>query len=174
MVLKTKTWLLGVTLVASLVISREETTEARRDVDCSGAHGAWTDRLCNGDGFHTDQYIISPNGHYRLYFVSNGTLHMFRTVTDEWISLFNFSIGNSDAGYSDASHAMFADSHSPSSAGFNFGFYQWCGDGECYHDSKIFAEFTEGDVVLVITDAGCLERYDQGGNRYHGAHCDSQ
>ena len=159
-------------LAFAVVVAREEPAQARRAVDCGGAHGPHTDRLCNGDGFHSDEYIVSPNGRYRLYFLGDGTLRMYRTDSDHWVELFNFSPNFS--GYPDASHAMFADRHAPSNAGFNFGFYQWCGNDECYYESMIFAEFTEGDVILVITDVGCLERYDQGGSNYHGAHCDFQ
>jgi len=153
----TKTTRLKIFAVVLATVSIWQTYQGRAQT-C----GASQNCLDGGQALHYDQYIISPNGNYRLYFQSDGQTILFDTSGSTWVNITSFH-----GTYSNASHFLFADPNVAASAGdFNFSWYQFCSGGECNQGTLGTNETADGAMVLRLEDDGCLRAYDQGGTRF--------
>jgi hypothetical protein len=130
---------------------------ARHDSPCdsSETHGPGTDTLCEGDGLHTDEYMLSPNGDLRFYFQTDGLTAVFDTTTDPWDQISN----TYRSPYSDASHVMFDQAF----GGAFFLWYSWCEEeGECFEGGSGDILSLTGSVCVRLTNSGLMELYDHG------------
>jgi len=119
----------------------------------SELHGPSTDFICDGDALHTDQYLISPNGQWRIYFQSDGLTAMFYTGTDPWDAYEIYSYG-----YDNPSHMVYNIVN-----GYpTFSWYSWCEEGECLdHTLAGPVSGPTGGTCLQLGSIGLAVIWDQ-------------
>jgi hypothetical protein len=90
---------LSVAVLTAVLVVFTQSASARAAAGCD-VSGSGTDRLCSGGHLLADQYIMSPNGRYRLYYQSDGHTLIYDTIDwDHWVHSAPLFDPHANAGY---------------------------------------------------------------------------
>lgn len=140
-------------LIAIAAVTSQQRVEARHDC------GAFTDRLCAGDSLEPDEYLESPNGHFRFYFQDDGAAVIYDVTGMSWSVV---AVLKGAGYYGDfPDEFTFSDpiitSHSNTWSAWSF--Y----DNDDYLDDWDYGDAPTGTQYFVLDNSGYLKTMDQGG-----------
>jgi hypothetical protein len=141
-------------LLIGVAAVRPERTSAKTGV-CN-THGLYTDRLCPGDGLGLNQYIVSPNGDYRLIYQTDGWTGVYNVTTNPWTVVYQIYSTHDNPGefvYTGGIPALSGDSY--------FAIFDSYDEVVAYD----YYPDPDGDHALVLGNDGCPRILDQDGGR---------
>jgi len=137
------------------------TAWARTD-QCGGDHGAYTDRLCQGDALAPSAYIISANLRYRLYYTDIGSAVIFDTHNEydsqeNWDAICVIRSSTDNPG-----HLVYHDSYY-ANQGFPFNYTIRDADDNIVQVTVANESTVYGNDALIMDDSGELLIFDDRG-----------
>jgi hypothetical protein len=151
-----KALLTAFSLCLLAVASTPITVSAEQTGPCDTS-GAYTDRLCVGEHLAPSEYLLSPNGRYRLYYQADGAAIIYDTDDfEEWVNVCQLANSFPDPGkfqYSGFTAFGMADPvYWRAFDDYNF----------VYQGSGISLD-PDGDHALTLSNSGTLEVWDESG-----------